>query len=335
MPIKDTPARPKHSDATPAGWEPVDSPEPAGWEPVDTKATGWEAVPKFDPNQPYEPLKFNPNDPYEHMPEAPDPYASMGEPSLDYTSNPRGEGLYEMAGPDGTIKVPFSKVMDASHHGYRLATPKETVRWAKDARALNDVPWYKQHVPLEYGDPNHPWSMREAGKALHNVAAGAVNLVLHPIEAAESTGTAMLAGGMSPSGYPMFGPTLNPERDKANEQIILNAQEAMRPAAEDFRKHPLENLESMLGQAAVMEAARVLPGVARTVGGKTIRAVTATGPEVATKLASDVADANAKESATSEHMNAKAAEQHLEKTQDALHEQHGKELEHQYQTAQA
>ena len=63
------------------------------------------------------------------------------KPALDLTSNPvdpktgKGEGLYEMKGPDGVKSVPFSKVHIAQINGYDFAKDATKARYHDDVEA--------------------------------------------------------------------------------------------------------------------------------------------------------------------------------------------------------
>ncbi|MGA9668400.1 MAG: hypothetical protein WBQ94_04285 [Terracidiphilus sp.] len=60
----------------------------------------------------------------------------------DLTSNPKGEGTYQMAGPQGVVAVPFSKVRrTVGNGGYKFANHDEVARYAKDYHAAPTVAW--------------------------------------------------------------------------------------------------------------------------------------------------------------------------------------------------
>lgn len=54
----------------------------------------------------------------------------------DFTANEKGEGTYEMAGPDGKkkVKIPYSMISTASQAGYKM-TDADRARYVKDAGA--------------------------------------------------------------------------------------------------------------------------------------------------------------------------------------------------------
>jgi hypothetical protein len=100
-------------------------------------------------------------------------------PAPDFTSNPvnpktgKGEGLYEMTNEAGdTIKVPYSKVMDASKAGYRTSQ-KERDRFASDqtaylkehhkGRFLSEGEWRNQLLPEAIPDEPGEWSNIRSG----------------------------------------------------------------------------------------------------------------------------------------------------------------------------
>ncbi len=67
------------------------------------------------------------------------PGATLNTPSpaaapADFTSNPNGEGVYQMLGAQGKINVPYSKVDLASQEGMSLS-PADAPRYAKDIAA--------------------------------------------------------------------------------------------------------------------------------------------------------------------------------------------------------
>jgi hypothetical protein len=97
----------------------------------------------------------------------------------DLTSNPvnpktgKGEGLYEMTNEAGdTIKVPYSKVMDASKAGYRT-TQKERDRFASDqtaylkehhkGRFFSEGEFRNQPLPEAIPDEPGAWGKLRAG----------------------------------------------------------------------------------------------------------------------------------------------------------------------------
>jgi hypothetical protein len=63
--------------------------------------------------------------------------------AADLLSNPKGEGLYQMKSPSGSVvQIPFSKVRSAAiPAGYALANPDETARYAKDFHAAPVASW--------------------------------------------------------------------------------------------------------------------------------------------------------------------------------------------------
>lgn len=66
------------------------------------------------------------DNPYASIAEKPvNPYASIAEgaaPPEDFTANHKGEGVYEMRGPNGLVKIPYSQVDAASGKGFKLTS---------------------------------------------------------------------------------------------------------------------------------------------------------------------------------------------------------------------
>jgi hypothetical protein len=118
----------------------------------------------------------------------------------DFTSNPKGEGLYRMrkSNPQGTgdtggeIQVPYSRVKDAQGSGYALH-PDETPRFEKDSAHEGEGPsildkaktaWNEgtapiADVPLTPIDPKHPIASRvnRLGNASQNVLQMPANAI--------------------------------------------------------------------------------------------------------------------------------------------------------------
>lgn len=72
----------------------------------------------------------------------PRPQPAQDAIASDLFSNPKGEGLYQMKSPAGTVAaIPFSKVRTAIPAGYALASPEETARYAKDFHEAPVASW--------------------------------------------------------------------------------------------------------------------------------------------------------------------------------------------------
>lgn len=151
---------------------------------------------------------------------------------------------------------------------------------------------------------------REAVRGVGNVGAGALGVLLHPLDTLAGMGTLALRANP-------VGGLVDMARGQPNVGQEMGAQ---------LMQHPLTTIESGIGQAAALpvleDAAKVplkiIPKVAR--GAANI--VAGTSPEVAEKLAEDTQTANTASQAKADQANAKIMsnrakqlQQHFEQTQ--------------------
>ncbi len=158
--------------------------------------------------------------------------------------------------------------------------------------------------PLTELKPFDPSSvMSTLNTTVGNVGAGALGVVLRPVETAKGVGK-FLAHPLSSAA-------------QFSRQFF---DENGNPAP-----HALENAEGFLGQMATFGAAgEAVPKLAK-VPGRVAEAVTKTGPSETANLVKETQAENAGIRKT----NAEEAQAHLDKTIDALHQTHGNELQYQ------
>jgi hypothetical protein len=93
------------------------------------------------------------------------------------TANPKGEGTYEVKGPRGIIRVPYSSVRAAAKQGYTFTNNQDLTTYAKDYEAdpinegavdhyLNTAPWWD--VPSHIVN-----QLRGMGAGVESTVAGA------------------------------------------------------------------------------------------------------------------------------------------------------------------
>ena len=138
--------------------------------------------------------------PKSFVPDTPSSFVADDSPAPDFTSNPKGEGLYRMGSYDFSggnvskpeIQVPYSRVKDAMAAGYKLH-PDETQRYQKDASHEGQGPTLlergksmfqsaTQPIPdnaVRPIDPNHPVvsALNRAGDVAENVYKMPLNFI--------------------------------------------------------------------------------------------------------------------------------------------------------------
>lgn len=173
--------------------------------------------------------------------------------------------------------------------------------------------WDKFTAPvteIQKPDPNDRWNPKEAVKAVGNIGAGGLGVLLHPFNTLAGIGGMVTAPFEMAAGTPF-------------------AQTVPGQAIQSFRDNPYGTVEAGIGQAGAapgLEAEaklatapiRAIPKIAR--GGMDILA--GTTPKVATGLAEDTAEANtaaqAKAAEANTKLQSKRAQQiqeHFDKTQ--------------------
>lgn len=169
------------------------------------------------------------------------------------------------------------------------------------------------YTEIQKPDPNHPWAPSEAAKAVGNIGAGALSVVLHPINTV--TGALEGLGGLFTAPFEKMAGSTDPT---VYESLYHNLKE-----------NPYGTLEAMGGQAAAtpilaeevkapIRAAKIIPRAARA--GADILA--GTTPKVAQELGESTQAANVEAATKAAEANAKAQTQrgvdlqkHFEKTQ--------------------
>ena len=202
-------------------------------------------------------------------------------PAPDYTSNPKGEGLYEMTGADGkTIQVPYSKVMDASKAGFTV-DQKVRERYAKDKN--EEYMKFRQAHPLGHDSHYAPAADQsqklKPGDALppatdlptasnppeaHRAPLSA-NKALDPVEHQAGLNVIKRVGknllgvvDMGPQGYNALKDSLSDDPDvssqgmEALQSLVPNPSVAVsrvKELKEDWKKSPALAVENVEGDA--------------------------------------------------------------------------------------
>src|SRR5579885_2358030 len=243
-----------------------------------------------------------------------------------------------MLDPEGNARlVPINQVESAKKAGGRVArkfmAPDGTKRWIPaehTAEAIKaggipvpdtgDIPYkssghtildlYEKAVEpytrIEDAGPDK-WNPREAVKAVGNIGAGGLGLILHPINTLESIGGMITAPAEMLTGTP-FKKTIPGE------------------LIESLRSHPLENIEAGIGQAGAVGlgelggAAAARLEVPRKVGEILTKTTPKETAELVRKTAAENREAiekTAAENAKKEAERRKDLAKYFEKTQEA------------------
>ena len=206
-----------------------------------------------------------------------------------------------------TITVPDDATPDEIN---QIVGPAST---RNGASAATPSWWDRVTAPyteIQKPDPNDRWNPKEAVKAVGNIGAGGLGVLLHPINTLAGIG-GMVTAPFEMAGGKSFGETVPGQM------------------AQSIKENPYGTAEAMIGQAgaapgleaegkAATAPIRAIPKIVR--GGMDIMA--GTTPKIAAGLAEDTAAANtaaeAKAAETNTKIQSKRAEQvqqHFEKTQ--------------------
>ena len=171
---------------------------------------------------------------------------------------------------DGAVKLDFSKAQPVEDTVTPMSAPPAKPgifeRWDKFTAPLTEI---------QKPDSSKKWSLGEAGKAVGNIGAGGLGILLHPLDTLAGIGGMITAPAEMATGTPF-------KKTVPGELLSLS------------RKIPTERLEAGIGQAGAMGGVgEVAGGVARAIPkvadmpGKIIRA----GQEAVTRTSpSDVAN---------------------------------------------
>lgn len=167
--------------------------------------------------------------------------------------------------------------------------------------------------------------------AASDFGGGAINageqMIAHPIDTAK--GTVQTLTDVGNAVWP----------DAAAPEDVAASKKRIKSQLDFFRAHPAYALGGLVGGADVGEVAgetvanipKVVPKVLR----RGTELITQTTPRETAKLVKETQEGNAGEVARVSGENRKAAQGHLEKTQEALHETAGRELQHQSASKEA
>lgn len=166
------------------------------------------------------------------------------------------------------------------------------------------------YMRIENPDPNHPWNIREAGKAIGNIGAGGLGVILHPVNTLESV------GGMITAPIEML------EGNSFNSTVPGQLLHSL-------RTNPYGTVESAVGGAAGAEAVpEVIGPVARGLRDTAVKVREGTRQAAQSLMGAGGRAVKGEVAKASEAQKA-ADEAHSETTQEALHETAGRELKHQ------
>ena len=235
----------------------------------------------------------------------------MAAPPLDL-SNPHGEGLYDMQGPNGPVKVPFSQVQIAQQQGHTLQ-PGASARYRDDLAATR--PSWLQRVtePATFTpDPNttpadSSWAANKdaawnagsnalglAGNVAGNIAKRAVRTVAGAAKFPFQAG-ALVANSFSS----------DPDVSARTEDALLGmhpgaqAYDRGQEARQDWQKSPALAAENLTGDALGMwltgkatDAVVSTPQVVGDLAQSAVRRLAGSGPGVAKNLVREAVDNN-------------------------------------------
>lgn len=252
---------------------------------------------------------------------ASDPYAATATqasmpaaPSQDFTSNPSGEGLYDMQGPHGPAKVPFSKVQSAQQQGYSL--PPATGARYRDDMAATKPSWFQRvtepsepavnpnTTPTDSSwEANRDAAWNAAVNAMRIGGTGASNILKRGARTA--VGGAALpfhAIGLMADAF-SSDPEVQGRAEAGALALHPGAQVAdrIKEAQQDWQKSPALAGENVAGDVLGMWALERASGGVKAAGGKLAhapealaRAVTDTGEGPVRRLVKETQAANEK-----------------------------------------
>ena len=216
--------------------------------------------------------------------------------------------------PDGTDKAAAIGYFKKKGIGVKAPTPQTTEPTEQDWRdPLTKV--HPHHLPTAednatFGSRSR-YVGREAVKGVANIGAGGLQVLLHPVDTAVGMGKFAKDALDAATGNPV--PML------VNQAV---------PLVQQLNEHPLETLEQMTGQTAVLDlAGRVAGPVTRGLVEKAGKM--REGVRTTTQSLVGAGERTVKGEVLKAGETAKTADEaHLDKTRDALHETEGRQLAH-------
>jgi hypothetical protein len=107
---------------------------------------------------------------------------------------------------------------------------------------------------LAPGPENTFWDRTK--EAVKGGASGLIQPLLHPVETLKGMGAGTVGSGMSSSGYPIFAPTGNQERDLQNIQTQESTLREQAEAGKDaMQNHPVHTISSVVVPGVVLHKA--------------------------------------------------------------------------------
>lgn len=137
----------------------------------------------------------------------------------------------------------------------------------------NPASFLDRLTQVEKPDPAHPWNPREAAKAVGNIGAGGLSVLLHPIDTLANIGGVFTAPLEMAEGAKFS--------DTVPGQMVKS-----------FKENPYGAVESGVGQAAVMGGAEGTAESIPETGGKVARFLTKTTPKETAELVKETRVAN-------------------------------------------
>jgi len=168
--------------------------------------------------------------------------------------------------------APATKPDPYATYGGKIAVAKDA-----DVPPVSSPSFLDRLTEIQKPDPNHPWSYKEALKAVGNIGAGGLGMALHPIDTLAALGGTFTAPIEMAMGHPW---------SSTAPAQMLHA----------LRTNPYGALEAGVGQAGLAEfLPHVLSPVADTARGVAeggVRRLAGSGPGVAAKLTREATEAN-------------------------------------------
>lgn len=212
--------------------------------------------------------------------------------------------------PDGTDKSAAVAYFKKKGIGVKQSAPAPSrLERFESAVAPSDAPTGAESPGV--------FAMRQVKEFGKGAASGVEQIVAHPIDTIKSMGDQTVAGGWSPNGYPIFAPTGNVERDKANQEAQAAAQKRVAESAQQGLEHPAYTIGSVVGPAVAEEGVRAGVGVVR---GKL--------PSPRARAAEELVKKTTEENVLGAEEQKKVEAAHADKALDAAHTNRGNEIEH-------
>lgn len=189
-------------------------------------------------------------------------------------------------------KFDASIPLDPAPQKFGDDVPIETDQPAATPTAPPQKSFIDRLTEIQKPDPSKKWNISEAGKAIGNIGAGGLGVLLHPINTLESIGGMITAPVEMATGTP-FSKTVP-------GQMV-----------QQFKDNPLGTVEGSIGAAGATAGLEKVPEVAGKVARSGAELVTGTSPKILTKkggIVPETQEANADAAAKADATNLKSVE---------------------------